>query len=144
LTQPASEVERAMRQGLLRGSTANQRNSWAGGRREGELHRAVTLVDRLIHRAEAVEIDAESYRLEEAKKLNAARVKQRAARRSTDPLRSPVNFTASAAFFTGEVRLFTGELHRISALPDDHQHASTTRIARTGAGRNARVDRRAH
>ena len=37
----------------------------------------VTLVDRLIHRAEVVEIDAESYRLKEAKELNAARVKQR-------------------------------------------------------------------
>src|SRR6187549_3768759 len=37
----------------------------------------VTLVDRLIHRAEVVEIDAESYRLKEAKELNAARSKQR-------------------------------------------------------------------
>jgi len=37
----------------------------------------VTLVDRLIHRAEVIEIDAESYRLKEAKELNAARVKQR-------------------------------------------------------------------
>jgi hypothetical protein len=34
---------------------------------------------------------------------------------------SPVNFTTSAAFFTGEVRLFTGELHRLPALPGDHQ-----------------------
>ena len=37
----------------------------------------VTLVDRLIHRAEVIEIEAESYRLKEAKELNAARVKQR-------------------------------------------------------------------
>ena len=37
----------------------------------------VTLVDRLLHRAEVIEIDAESYRLKEAKELNAARVKQR-------------------------------------------------------------------
>ena len=37
----------------------------------------VTLVDRLIHRAEVIDIDAESYRLKEAKELNAARSKQR-------------------------------------------------------------------
>jgi DNA replication protein DnaC len=37
----------------------------------------VTLVDRLIHRAEVIDIDAESYRLKEAKKLSAARTKQR-------------------------------------------------------------------
>ena len=37
----------------------------------------VTLVDRLIHRAEVIEIEAESYRLKEAKELNAARSKQR-------------------------------------------------------------------
>jgi DNA replication protein DnaC len=37
----------------------------------------VTLVDRLIHRAEIIEIEAESYRLKEAKELNAARAKQR-------------------------------------------------------------------
>jgi DNA replication protein DnaC len=37
----------------------------------------VTLVDRLIHRAEVVEIEAESYRLKEAKELNAARTKRR-------------------------------------------------------------------
>jgi DNA replication protein DnaC len=37
----------------------------------------VTLVDRLIHRAEVIEIDAESYRLKEAKELNAARSTQR-------------------------------------------------------------------
>ena len=37
----------------------------------------VTLVDRLIHRAEVIDIDAESYRLKEAKGLSAARTKQR-------------------------------------------------------------------
>jgi DNA replication protein DnaC len=37
----------------------------------------VTLVDRLIHRAEVIDIDAESYRLKEAKELSAARSKQR-------------------------------------------------------------------
>lgn len=41
----------------------------------------VTLVDRLIHRAEVIEIDAESYRLKEAKELNAARTKQRRAKK---------------------------------------------------------------
>ena len=41
----------------------------------------VTLVDRLIHRAEVIEIDAESYRLKEAKELNAARTKQRRGKR---------------------------------------------------------------
>lgn len=37
----------------------------------------VTLVDRLIHRAEVIDIEAKSYRLKEAKELNAARNKQR-------------------------------------------------------------------
>ena len=37
----------------------------------------VTLVDRLIHRAEVIDIDAESYRLKEAKELSVARTKQR-------------------------------------------------------------------
>lgn len=37
----------------------------------------VTLVDRLIHRAEVIDIDAESYRLKEAKELSAARSKRR-------------------------------------------------------------------
>jgi len=37
----------------------------------------VTLVDRLIHRAEVMDIDAESYRLKEAKELSVARTKQR-------------------------------------------------------------------
>jgi DNA replication protein DnaC len=42
----------------------------------------VTLVDRLIHRAEVVEIEAESYRLKEAKELSAARTKQRRTNKS--------------------------------------------------------------
>lgn len=37
----------------------------------------VTLVDRLLHRAEVIEVEAESYRLKEAKELRAARSKQR-------------------------------------------------------------------
>ncbi|WP_437629891.1 ATP-binding protein [Sorangium sp. So ce854] len=37
----------------------------------------VTLVDRLVHRAEVIEIEAESYRLKEAKELTALRSKQR-------------------------------------------------------------------
>jgi DNA replication protein DnaC len=37
----------------------------------------VTLVDRLIHRAEVIDIEAESYRLKEAKDLSAARSKRR-------------------------------------------------------------------
>jgi DNA replication protein DnaC len=37
----------------------------------------VTLVDRLIHRAEVIDIEADSYRLKEAKELNAARTKRR-------------------------------------------------------------------
>lgn len=42
----------------------------------------VTLVDRLIHRAEIIEIEADSYRLKEAKELNAARSKQRRTKKS--------------------------------------------------------------
>jgi DNA replication protein DnaC len=42
----------------------------------------VTLVDRLIHRAEVIEIEAESYRLKEAKELSAARAKQRRTKKS--------------------------------------------------------------
>jgi DNA replication protein DnaC len=42
----------------------------------------VTLVDRLIHRAEVIEIEAESYRLKEAKELNAARSKHRRNKKS--------------------------------------------------------------
>jgi DNA replication protein DnaC len=41
----------------------------------------VTLVDRLVHRAEVIEIEAESYRLKEAKELTAARTKQRRAKK---------------------------------------------------------------
>jgi hypothetical protein len=37
----------------------------------------VTLVDRLIHRAEVIDIEAESYRLKEAEELTVARTKQR-------------------------------------------------------------------
>ncbi|WP_437963148.1 ATP-binding protein [Sorangium sp. So ce260] len=37
----------------------------------------VTLVDRLVHRAEVIEIEAESYRFKEAKELSATRSKQR-------------------------------------------------------------------
>ncbi|WP_437901760.1 ATP-binding protein [Sorangium sp. So ce124] len=37
----------------------------------------VTLVDRLVHRAEVIEIGAESYRLKEAKELRALRTMQR-------------------------------------------------------------------
>jgi DNA replication protein DnaC len=42
----------------------------------------VTLVDRLIHRAEVIEVDAESYRLKEAKEMSAARSKQRRSKKS--------------------------------------------------------------
>ncbi len=42
----------------------------------------VTLVDRLIHRAEVIEIEAESYRLKEAKELSAARTTQRRTKRA--------------------------------------------------------------
>ncbi len=41
----------------------------------------VTLVDRLIHRCEVIEIDAESYRLKEAEERKAATAKTRSARR---------------------------------------------------------------
>jgi len=37
----------------------------------------VTVVDRLIHRAEVIDIEAKSYRLKEAKELTVARTKQR-------------------------------------------------------------------
>jgi hypothetical protein len=42
----------------------------------------VTLVDRLIHRAEVIDIEAESYRLKEAQELRLARSKQRRAKKS--------------------------------------------------------------
>ncbi|WP_437933840.1 ATP-binding protein [Sorangium sp. So ce341] len=41
----------------------------------------VTLVDRLVHRAEVIEIEAHSYRLKEAKELSATRTKQRRAKK---------------------------------------------------------------
>jgi hypothetical protein len=44
----------------------------------------VTLVDGLVHRADVIEIEADSYRLEEAKELRAARTKH-AAPRGPDP-----------------------------------------------------------
>jgi len=43
----------------------------------------VTLVDRLIHRCECIDIDADSYRLKEAKEREAARVQARAAKRKS-------------------------------------------------------------
>jgi hypothetical protein len=49
-------------------------------RRRAEVARSVTQRlsrQRLIHRAEVIDIEAESYRLKEAKELNAARSKQR-------------------------------------------------------------------
>lgn len=42
----------------------------------------VTLVDRLIHRAEVIEVEADSYRLKEAKELSAARSKLRRSKKS--------------------------------------------------------------
>jgi DNA replication protein DnaC len=42
----------------------------------------VTLVDRLVHRAEVIEIEADSYRLKEAKELRAVRSKQRRGKKS--------------------------------------------------------------
>ncbi len=43
----------------------------------------VTLVDRLMHRAEIISVEGDSYRLREAKERAAAKAKQRAARRRT-------------------------------------------------------------
>lgn len=37
----------------------------------------VTVVDRLVHRAEVIDIEADSYRLKEAKELSDARAKRR-------------------------------------------------------------------
>ena len=42
----------------------------------------VTLIDRLIHRAEVIDIEADSYRLKEAKELNA--VAQQATNQEAD------------------------------------------------------------
>jgi DNA replication protein DnaC len=43
----------------------------------------VTLIDRLTHRAEVIQIDADSYRLKEAKERSADKAKRRAARRKS-------------------------------------------------------------
>lgn len=48
----------------------------------------VALVDRLVHRAEIIRIDAESYRLKEAKAREAARVKKQAGRTTTTTQRT--------------------------------------------------------
>ena len=45
----------------------------------------VTIVDRLVHNAEIVIIDAESYRLKEAKERSAAKAKARKHRSVADP-----------------------------------------------------------
>jgi len=50
----------------------------------------VTLVDRLLHRCECIEIDADSYRLKEAKEREAARAKARSARRKKSNSPAPV------------------------------------------------------
>jgi len=42
----------------------------------------VTLIDRLIHKAEIVEIEAESYRLKEALERSKEKAKERSAKRS--------------------------------------------------------------
>ena len=41
----------------------------------------VTLVDRLVHRADVIEVEAERYRLKEAKKMRAARTRQRSTKK---------------------------------------------------------------
>jgi DNA replication protein DnaC len=41
----------------------------------------VSLVDRLVHNAEIIQIDGESYRLKEAKERNEQRRRERAARK---------------------------------------------------------------
>jgi DNA replication protein DnaC len=48
----------------------------------------VTLVDRLLHRCECIEIDAESYRVKEAEERQAARAKARASRRKRSTSRA--------------------------------------------------------
>ena len=45
----------------------------------------VSLVDRLVHNAEIVQIEGESYRLKEAKERSEKRRKQRAARKRKSP-----------------------------------------------------------
>jgi DNA replication protein DnaC len=48
-----------------------------------------TLVDRLLHRCECIDIDAESYRFKEAQEREAARAKARATRRKKGASRNP-------------------------------------------------------
>jgi hypothetical protein len=43
----------------------------------------VSLVDRLVHRAEVISIEGESYRLKEARERNEARARQRKTRKPT-------------------------------------------------------------
>lgn len=50
----------------------------------------VTLVDRLLHRCECIDIDADSYRFKEAKEREAARAKDRASRRKKPNARAAV------------------------------------------------------
>jgi DNA replication protein DnaC len=45
----------------------------------------VTLIDRLTHRAELIQIDADSFRLKEAKERSADKAKRRTARRKSKP-----------------------------------------------------------
>lgn len=49
----------------------------------------VTLIDRLVHRAEVVAIEGDSYRLKEATERNERKAKERAARRRTNAKNSP-------------------------------------------------------
>lgn len=49
----------------------------------------VTLIDRLVHRCEQIEIDAESYRAKEAKEQAAAKAKARAVRKTAKKERKP-------------------------------------------------------
>lgn len=49
----------------------------------------VTLVDRLIHRCDIIEIQAESYRLKEARERTARRTKDRQARKARPPASTP-------------------------------------------------------
>ena len=48
----------------------------------------VTIVDRLVHRCEVVNLDGESYRLKESKEAARQRAKKRAARRRRKSPRS--------------------------------------------------------
>jgi DNA replication protein DnaC len=51
----------------------------------------VSLVDRLVHNAEIIHIDGESYRLKEAKERSEARRKQRAARKTKARTKAPTD-----------------------------------------------------